>query len=103
MPILALLRVVPIGTASPSLSSYVAKVIEVLRKRGVNYVLGPMGTSIEIDGFDELAQLLKEIVEVLRKEGVQRIAIDVSIDIRFDKELTLRSKVASVEQKLGHS
>ena len=99
MALLVQLRIIPIGVGT-SLSGYVARVVDVLRKRGVKYVLGPMSTSLEVRDFEELAELLREVVDVLRSEGIQRIAIDVSIDARFDKESTLERKVASVEEKL---
>ena len=65
MAILVELRVIPIGTGSTSLSSYVASVINVVRNSGYRYVLGPMGTSIEINSFNDLAKLLNDITGVL--------------------------------------
>jgi len=100
MAILIELRVIPIGTSSTSLSSYIAKVIEVVRDSGYRYVLGPMGTSIEIKSFNELAKLLNDIISVLRDMNINRIVIDIAIDIRLDKEASLIDKVKSVEEKL---
>ncbi len=100
MPILTELRVVPIGTGSASISSYIAMVIELIRRRKLKYHLSPMGTCIEVQSFEELADLLNEVVSTLRSATINRIVIDIAIDIRFDKELSLESKVRSVEEKL---
>ncbi len=54
---------VPIGVGE-SLSSYVAKVIEVLKEEGVNYNLGPMGTSFEVENFKRLAEILEKLTEL---------------------------------------
>lgn len=100
MAILVELRVIPIGTGSTSLSSYVASVINVVRNSGYRYVLGPMGTSIEINSFNDLAKLLNDIAGVLRDMNVNRIVIDIAMDIRLDKEISLIDKVKSIEEKL---
>jgi uncharacterized protein (TIGR00106 family) len=101
MPILAELRVVPVGTCSTSLSSYIAKVVEVLKRHRVKHYVNPMGTCIEVQSFEELALLLNEVVVMLRSFNVNRIVIDIALDIRFDKEPSLEGKVRSVEEKLG--
>ena len=98
--LLAEIRVIPIGTSTTSLSTYVARAIEVIRKRKLRHEITPFGTCIEVKDFDELSSVLKEIVNELQKVGVKRIAIDIALDIRFDKQITLRSKVISVESKL---
>ena len=99
MAVLAQLKVVPLGVGT-SLSKYVAKVIEVLERRGIKYVLGPMGTAVEFSDLKELTDVIDEVIKVLRNLGVQRVGIDISLDIRFDKELSLEGKVASVKEKL---
>ena len=98
---LAELRVIPIGTKTTSLSSYVAKVIELIKSRGYNYFISPMGTSIEVKTFDDIAKLLEVIANTLKSEGVQRIVVDIAIDIRFDKDAHLESKIRSIEEKLA--
>ncbi|MGB9590116.1 MAG: MTH1187 family thiamine-binding protein, partial [Candidatus Hydrothermia bacterium] len=59
MPLMEI-SVVPIGTGSPSVSSYVAEVIKKLRERGTKYHLGPMGTVVE-GSLDELLEIAKEL------------------------------------------
>jgi len=93
------IRIIPIGVGT-SLSTYIARVIEVIKERELKYIITPFGTCIEMKDFDELTTILREIVNVLRNMDVKRIAIDIAIDIRFDKPITLESKVISVKSKL---
>jgi len=83
------------------LSSYVAKVIEVLSGLGVKYSLHAAGTNIEVGSFEDLSRILRSVVEVLSSMGVRRLLIDVSIDVRLDKEASIESKIGSVREKLG--
>jgi len=101
MPMVVDLRAVPVGTASTSLSSYVAEVIKVLNELGVKYNLHAAGTNIEVDSFEDLSRILRRVAEVLSSVGVRRLLIDVSIDVRLDKELSIEGKIGSVREKLG--
>ena len=103
MKILLALRVIPIGTGDTSLSNYVAEVVKIFEKRGLRYILSPFNTSIEIDDFSQLSDILKEIVQTLSSRDVKRIAIDMSIDVRLDKEISLGYKIESVERKIMKS
>ena len=103
MKILLALRVIPIGTGDTSLSSYVAEVVKIFEKRGLRYILSPFNTSIEIDDFNQLSDILKEIVQTLSNRDVKRIAIDINIDVRLDKEISLGYKIESVERKIMKS
>jgi uncharacterized protein (TIGR00106 family) len=103
MKILLALRVIPIGTGDTSLSSYVAEVVKIFEKRGLRYILSPFNTSIVIDDFSQLSDILKEIVQTLSSRDVKRMAIDISIDVRFDKEISLEYKIESVERKIMKS
>ncbi|MEZ0290842.1 MAG: MTH1187 family thiamine-binding protein [Sulfolobales archaeon] len=100
MRVLATIRVIPIGTSSPSLSSYVAEVVNVLRERKIKYVLTPFNTAVELNDLGELTEVIDSMISRLRARGVQRIAIDIQLDLRFDKEISLEYKVDSVERKL---
>ncbi|MEM4481325.1 MAG: MTH1187 family thiamine-binding protein [Desulfurococcaceae archaeon] len=100
MRILASIKVTPIGTSSSSLSKYVAEVVEVLRRRNLKYAISPFNTSVELDSLTQLVELVEEVKERLKEMGVPRVGIDISLDLRFDKETTLEHKVNSVVQKL---
>ncbi|OKP79148.1 MULTISPECIES: MTH1187 family thiamine-binding protein [unclassified Paenibacillus] len=92
--------VIPIGTGSTSLSSYVADMQRVLETvEGITYELTSMGTIIE----GPLARILAA-VEALHESpftaGAQRVSTSLKIDDRRDKPSTSRSKLESVERKL---
>ena len=89
----------PLGTGSPSLSAYVAKVHKVLEKSGLKYQLTPMSTIVEGD-VDEILKVAKEMHEILFSEGVKRVVTSIRIDERKDKELSMEGKVRAVIEKL---
>ncbi|WP_233417989.1 MTH1187 family thiamine-binding protein [Desulfurococcus amylolyticus] len=95
------LRVIPIGTCSTSLSSYVAEVEKVLSSLGLKHVLTASATIIELSDLGEVSKILESVVDELVARGVKRVSIDLSIDYRVDKELSIEGKVRSVEEKLG--
>lgn len=96
--------VIPIGTSSPSVSTYVAdlqKVLEQYKAEGkINYQLTPMNTIIEGE-LPVLFQVIQAIHEVPFKNGIQRVATNIRIDDRRDKKSTMMSKLKSVEDKLS--
>lgn len=92
--------VVPLGTASPSLSGYVAGVEKVLDRYGeLKHTLTPMSTVVEGD-LDTILKAIREMHEVPFSMGVKRVATRINIDDRRDRELTMEGKLRSVEQKL---
>lgn len=94
------ISVVPIGTASPSLSAYVAGVIGVLEEAGLEYELGAMGTVV-VGEVDELLAVARRMHERPFTMGALRVATTIKIDDRRDKALTIRGKVQAVREKLG--
>jgi uncharacterized protein (TIGR00106 family) len=91
------LSVVPLGTGSPSLSKYVKRVTEVIRGSGLRYKTGAGFTDIEVDTYDQLAQLLAKIEAALAEMGAQRISYTIKIDRRMDKEVFIEEKIAKAE------
>jgi len=90
--------IVPIGTESTSLSSYVANCLRVLKDSGLTHELHGMGTIIEGD-LQELFAVIRKMHEVPFMEGAQRVVTSIKLDDRRDKESTFRKKVASVLDK----
>ncbi|MCX8209096.1 MAG: MTH1187 family thiamine-binding protein [Sulfolobales archaeon] len=101
MKILASLRVTPVGTSSTSVSSYVAEAVKILERRNVKYIVTPFSTDVELGSLPELAEVVEEVVSRLRSLGVSRVLVDVTVDFRFDKEVSLERRVSSVSEKLG--
>jgi uncharacterized protein (TIGR00106 family) len=90
--IVADLSMIPMGSGT-SASEYVRAVHEVLRDSGVNFVTGPMSTSIETETMEKLFQIVEKANNRLAAMGVQRIVTMVRIDFRLDKEVSMDTKL----------
>ncbi len=100
---IAEISVVPVGTKTPSLSKYIARVVQVLQDQSeVNYELTPMGTIIEGD-LDHVMRVLRKMHESAFSDDVARVVTTIKIDDRRDKVSTTDSKVQSVKRKLGRT
>ncbi len=94
------ISVVPVGTGSTSVSPYVARCHEILKKmEGVRYELTPMATILEGD-VERLLEVVLELHRVPFGEGAKRVLTTLIIDDRADKPLSMEGKVESVEKKL---
>jgi uncharacterized protein (TIGR00106 family) len=93
------LTITPIGTATPSVSRYVAGVEKVLRASGLKNQLTAMGTIIEGD-LDEILRVIRQMHEHPFTQGAVRVSTSIRIDDRRDKEHTIAGKMKSVEEKL---
>ncbi len=94
------LTITPIGTATPSVSRYVAGVERILRESGLVSQLTAMGTIIEGD-LDEILRVVRRMHEHPFTQGAVRVSTLVKIDDRRDKEHTIAGKMRSVEEKLS--
>ena len=92
--------VVPLGTATPSVSHYVAGVERVLRDSGLKHELTGMGTIIEGD-LDAILPVLMKMHEHPFSQGVMRVSTSIRIDDRRDKKGSIEGKIRSVKEKLG--
>ncbi len=96
------ISVVPIGTNDPSLSSYVAGAIEVLKEESdIKYQLTSMGTIIESDSVEKLLSVAGKMHSCVFSQQVKRVVTTIKLDERKDKQLTMDGKVKSVEEKLS--
>jgi len=94
--ILAQLSVYPIGEGT-SLSRFVKKGVKVIKDSGFRYEIGGMSTAIEVPDLDSLFLLVKKVHRAHLEEGAKRIAIDLKVDDRRDKDATLEGKRSSVK------
>jgi len=99
MSVLVFVSMTPLGKGE-SVSKYVARVVDIVDRSGLPYVLTPMGTIVEGESWDEVMGVLKEGFEELKKD-CPRISITMKIDYREGKSGRLKSKVESVQEKLG--
>lgn len=81
-----------------SLSPYVAQIIDLIDKSGLNYKLGPMGTTVEGD-VDEVFDLIKKC-HLKMREMSRRVLTHISIDDREGAVNRLEGKPKSIEEKL---
>ena len=94
--VVAGISVVPVGTKTTSISSYVRDCLRVLDKhKNLKYELTPMATVIE-GSLDEILEVVKEMHEVTFSKGVMRVLTHITIDDRRDKKLTMHGKVEAV-------
>ena len=82
-----------------SVSDYVSRSLKIISESGVDYRLNPMGTVLEGE-WDEVMDGVKKCYETM-KVDCKRITCSVKIDYRRGKKGRLKSKIASVEEKLG--
>lgn len=94
---LAELSIYPMNT--DHMSNDVARVVEVLDKMGLEYRLGPMGTSIEGE-LQELLVAIQRCHEAVAG-GHDRVITTVVLDDHKSKSKRLGEMIASVEEQLG--
>jgi uncharacterized protein (TIGR00106 family) len=92
--------IAPLGTASSSLSRYVAGVERILRKSGLKHELTAMGSIVEGD-LDAILPVLREMHEHPFSQGAVRVSTLIKIDDRRDKTASMDAKIRSVREKLG--
>jgi len=88
----------PLGKGD-SVSDYVARSIEIVRRSGLDYRLHAMGTILEGE-WDQVLGVVKECFERMSQD-CDRITITMKADYRRGRQGRLEEKVRSVEKKLG--
>jgi uncharacterized protein (TIGR00106 family) len=95
------LTIIPVGTASTSLSPFVADIQEVLAqaKEPIKYQMTPMSTIVEGD-LEDLLQVIRRLHELPFQKGAERVSTSIKIDDRRDQPHSMEQKMKSVETKL---
>ncbi|WP_141334290.1 MTH1187 family thiamine-binding protein [Paenibacillus sp. tmac-D7] len=100
---IAEITVIPVGTASTSLSAYVADIHRYLTdeqaKGAISFELTAMSTIVEGE-FDELLRIIRGMHELPFASGAQRVCTSVKFDDRRDKQGSVAQKLRSVADKL---
>ncbi|WNF21705.1 MTH1187 family thiamine-binding protein [Mesobacillus jeotgali] len=95
--------VIPIGTQTPSVSSYVADIQKILKqyeeKGDIQYQLTPMNTLIEGE-LPVLFEVIQAIHEAPFNAGIHRVATNIRIDDRRDVKRRMQDKVNRVNELL---
>ena len=86
-------------SAGESVSAYVARSLDIIDKSGLPYQLTPMGTIIEGE-WPQVMAVVTACFDAMRAD-CSRISTNIKVDYRAGPGGRLKSKVASVQEKLG--
>jgi uncharacterized protein (TIGR00106 family) len=82
-----------------SVGQYVAECVEIVDRSGLSYELHAMGTIVEGE-LHQVLDLLRRCIEQVTRHS-DRVTCSAKLDFRRGHTGRLKSKVASVEKKLG--
>ena len=94
--IISQLSISPVGIGT-SLNKYVKIVITTLRRNNVNFEINDMATVIETYDLESLFRVVQEAHNAVVKAGAKRVITELKIDDRHDKNVTIGTKVKSVQ------
>jgi uncharacterized protein (TIGR00106 family) len=94
------MSITPLGKGE-SVSAYVAECVDIIDRSGLEYELHAMGTIIEGE-LDQVLDLMRRCIEQMATHS-DRVACAAKLDFRRGHAGRLKSKITSVEQKLGRS
>lgn len=97
MSVMVELSIFPLDKGD-SLSQYVSRAVQIIKDSGLNYSLGPMGTSFE-GAWEEVMDVVDRCFTELQKDS-DRIYIALKADYRTGQENRMQEKVESVLDKL---
>ena len=83
-----------------SVSAYVSRIIDYVRKTGYDYKLTAMGTIIETAEVKEALQIVEE-AHMLLATDCKRIYTHITMDVQQHKDHRLAGKIQSIEDKIG--
>ena len=94
------MSITPLGVGD-SVSQYVAQCVELIDQSGLDYELHAMGTIVEGE-LDQVLDLMRRCIERVAQHS-DRVTCAAKLDFRRGHTGRIRSKVTSVEQKLGRA
>jgi uncharacterized protein (TIGR00106 family) len=95
------ISIYPIATRTTSVSFYIAKAIESIKKiEGLRYEINSMGTILESDNIDTINKATKEMIETVHNLGITRTEIIIKIDSRKDKQVSMEEKVEAIKKQI---
>jgi len=93
------ISVVPVGTESPSISSFVARACREAQRNGIKYHVTPTSTVLEGD-LPALLHVAQQMHNAAFQAGSRRVVTNISIDDRRDQELTMEQSVETVHSEI---
>ncbi len=94
--IIAQLSIAPLGKGT-SVSNYVKIVIETLKKEHIKFQTNAMATVIETKDIETLFLAVQKAHLAVVAAGAERIITELKIDDRRDKDVTMESKLKSLQ------
>lgn len=94
---MAEISIIPLDKG-PSVSKYVAKILELINSSGLEYRINPMGTVIEGPG-DAVFDLIKKCHNKMLEDS-KRVVTSIKIDDKAGKTDMINQKLESVQDKL---
>lgn len=94
--IISQLSIAPVGK-DVSLSKYVKTALTVLEKSNIKFETNAMATVIETEDLETLFKVVEEAHKAVMKSGAKRVITELKIDDRGDKNVTMKSKLKSVQ------
>jgi uncharacterized protein (TIGR00106 family) len=88
----------PLGKGE-SISSYVARSLDIIDQSGLDYQLTAMGTILEGEP-EELLAVLQQCLDAMSSD-CDRVTCTAKFDFRRGQQGRIRAKVNSVEEKAG--
>jgi len=82
-----------------SVSKEVSAVLKTVIESGFDYKLNAMGTVFETDYMEEALAVIQNAYNVLNEH--ERVYLVVNMDIQKNKAGRIKSKIQSIENKLG--
>ncbi len=92
--------VAPLGVGD-SVSQYVARCVEIVEASGLDYQLHAMGTLVEGE-LEQVLDVMRRCIEITSHD-CDRVTCSAKLDLRRGHSGRLRSKVTSIEAKLGRT
>ena len=94
--IISQLNIAPVGK-DVSLSRYVKKVINVLKENNIKFETNDMATVIETEDLETLFNVVEKAHKAVMESGAQRVITELKIDDRQDKNVTIGTKIKSLQ------
>lgn len=99
MKVIVDLCVIPMGVGV-SVGAYIARCQQVLEEAGLAHHLHTWGTNIEGE-WDDVFAAIKRCHEVIHEAGAPRVATQIKVGTRVDREQSMQEKIDSVHAHLS--
>ena len=100
MKVIVDLCVIPMGVGV-SVGAYIARCQQILEEAHLEHRLHTWGTNIEGE-WDEVFAAIKRCHEVMHDEGIPRVATQIKVGTRIDREQSMQDKIDSVYAHLNN-